>query len=832
MKKYYLLLVVLMGFGSVSGQNPSDIVFIPDTYLKARLLEANSSTYFASTQSHVIGYSPSSYNSIDVNNDGQIQYSEAAAIKWLNIGGTFLSNLTGLQSFVNLQYLNVGYSPYLIYLNIGYLPNLTQLDCKYSNLASLSINSLSNLQYLNCDGNNLFSIDISNLTNLNHLSIDSNDFETINLDSLTNLQKLFCDNNQLTNLNLSTLTNLKVLRASNNQLTSLDMTGLNNLNELAFNYNQLNSINVSGLSNLKSLYCSFNQLTSINLIGSNLHFFYCNNNLLNAINIDGLVNLQYLNCNDNQINNVDASSCRLYSLNCFNNLNLSSINIKNGYNTITDFSNCPNLQYICADDFELANIETLIADYNYEDCHVNSYCSFIPGGIFYTVAGNIKFDSNNNTSCDTNDENIINQKLYVTNGITSTTLITNQNGNFNIPVQAGTHTITPVLENPTYFNISANSATVTFPDTTSPFTLDFCITPNGFHQDLDVTIIPMGAAIPGFDAHYKIVYRNIGNVNIAMGSMAFNYDDATLDYVSSAPTTEVLPLGNLFWTFLNLQPFETRTIDVVFNLNSPTETPALNSGSMLSFSANVDTSVGEDTNPIDNLTTLQQLVVNSFDPNDKTCLEGTSITPDMIGKYVHYMIRFENTGTFPAQNIVVKDMIDETKFDVASLIPLNASHDYITRITGNKVEFIFEGINLPFDDANNDGYIVFKIKTLPTLALGDTFSNSASIYFDYNFPIITEPAVTTFATLATQDFVFNNYLTVYPNPTNDALNLTAKQAIELKSMEVYNVVGQLVLSVPNAKGVSTVDVSNLTTGTYFLKVLSDKGTSNVKFMKK
>ena len=177
-------------------------------------------------------------------------------------------------------------------------------------------------------------------------------------------------------------------------------------------------------------------------------------------------------------------------------------------------------------------------------------------------------------------------------------------------------------------------------------------------------------------------------------------------------------------------------------------------------------------------------------------------------------------------------MIDATKFDVASLIPLNASHDYTTRITGNKVEFIFENINLPFEDATNDGYIVFKIKTLPTLALGDSFSNSASIYFDYNFPIVTDPAVTTFATLATQDFVFNNYLTVYPNPTNDVLNLTAKQAIELKSMSVYNVVGQLVLSVPNAKGVSTIDVSNLTVGTYFLKVVSDKGTSNVKFMKK
>ncbi len=58
----------------------------------------------------------------------------------------------------------------------------------------------------------------------------------------------------------------------------------------------------------------------------------------------------------------------------------------------------------------------------------------------------------------------------------------------------------------------------------------------------------------------------------------------------------------------------------------------------------------------------------------------------------------------------------------------------------NKVEFIFENINLPFDDANNDGFVAFKIKTKSSLVLGDTFSNSANIYFDYNFPIVTNTA--------------------------------------------------------------------------------------------
>ncbi len=257
----------------------------------------------------------------------------------------------------------------------------------------------------------------------------------------------------------------------------------------------------------------------------------------------------------------------------------------------------------------------------------------------------------------------------------------------------------------------------------------------------------------------------------------------------------------------------------------------MNDGDILNYTSTI-TSVATDEMPNDNTFTLHQTVVNSFDPNDKTCLEGTKIAPSEVGKYVHYMIRFENTGTFAAENIVVKDMIDMAKFDISSLVPMKGSHPYVTRISEtNKVEFIFENINLPFDDANNDGYVAFKIKTKPTLVNGDTFSNTASIYFDYNFPIVTNTATTTIAVLGVQDFEFSNYFNLYPNPVSTVLNIDAKQNIEISSINIYNTLGQLVLVIPNAKDIKTVDISSLTSGNYFIKVHSDKGISNTKFIK-
>ena len=166
------------------------------------------------------------------------------------------------------------------------------------------------------------------------------------------------------------------------------------------------------------------------------------------------------------------------------------------------------------------------------------------------------------------------------------------------------------------------------------------------------------------------------------------------------------------------------------------------------------------------------------------------------------------------------------------IIPIKGSHDFVTNITaGNKVEFIFQNINLPFADATNDGFVAFKIKTKSTLVLGNTFSNSASIYFDYNFPIVTNTATTTIAVLSKQDFEFSNFFTVYPNPVSDVLNISKKDTIEVISINIYNTLGQLVLVIPNAQNTKSVDVSSLIMGNYFIKINSDKGTSNTKFIK-
>ncbi|MBC7523268.1 MAG: T9SS type A sorting domain-containing protein [Flavobacterium sp.] len=629
----------------------------------------------------------------------------------------------------------------------------------------------------------------------------------IGIESFTNLTNLYCFSNQLPSLDVSGLTSLKNLYCHANQLSSLNVSGLTNLEWLSCYSNQLTSINVSGLTNLQYLDFVDNQLTSLNVSGlTNLNHILCINNLLTSLDMSGLTNLQSLFCGNNQ---------------------LITLFIKNGsIESSLNFYGNPNLQYICADEGQITAVQSKITQYGYTNCYVNSYCSFTPGGTFYTIQGNNHYDSNNN-GCSPTDINYPNLKLTFTDGTNSGNLISNTTGAYHYDVQAGTQTITPTLENPTYFNISPTTATVTFPTTASPYIQDFCITANGIHNDLEVTLLPIGVARPGFDATYKIIYKNKGT-GTQSGTVNFAFDDARLDFVSATPSVDVQTVNNLTFNFSTLAPLETREIVVTLNVNSPTETPAVNGGDILNYTATVTGATDETLT--DNTASLAQTVVNSFDPNDKTCTEGATVSPSMVGKYVHYIIRFENDGTANAQNIVVKDMIDTTKFDISSLVPLSGSASYTTRITNtNQVEFIFQNINLPYTTGANTGYVAFKIKTKPTLVVGDTFSNTANIYFDYNAPIVTNTATTTIATLANPTFAFSDYFTLSPVPAKNVLNITAKQDSVLSSISIYNTLGQLMSVTSNPS--TTIDVSNLATGSYFVKILSDKGSSSGKFIK-
>jgi len=762
---------------------------------------------------------------------------------------------------VNLTNLNCN-NNIITDLNIANSYAFTSFSCAGNQLTSLDITNRLNLTSLNCTNNQLTSLNITNDLALIDLSFSSNQIQTINLDPFINIETLGLGGNPYTSpVNLSTLVNLYWLDAQNIEsvdvfpLNATSMPLLTNLKILKTDGSNLGNFNYALIPNLEQLLCRNTDLTNINSIPTTLTTLVVEANQLTSLDLTAFTNLTAVNAYNNQITNlvlgnhpemyfltigknlfpnIDVSHLpALTTLQVHNSQNLVSCNIKNGASGIFGFSNCPNLLYICADEAEVVtaqnDIVTNAANWNGNpNCHVNTYCTFEPGGTFFSIQGNHRWDTTNN-GCDTNDFLFPNMKFNISNGTTTTTLISSNDGSYHYDVPAGTYTVTPVLENPSYFLVTpSNTGNIVFPTATSPFVRDFCVRSVANNPDLEVVVYPLSNPRPGVNNRFNIVYKNKGGIP-QNGSVNFSFDDAIQDMVSTTVTPNIQTSGNLTWNFTNLLPFETRSLMVTFNLNTPIETPPVEGGDILNYGATI-TGILTDILPSDNSASVTQTVVNSQDPNDKTCVEGISITPSMVGQYVHYVIRFENTGTANAINIVVKDIIDTTKFDIASLIPQSSSHSFYTRIINtNQVEFVFENINLPFDDANNDGYVAFKIKTKPTLVLGDAFSNGSSIYFDYNAPIVTNTFTTTVQALGNQDFEFGSIFSLSPVPTKNTLTITTKETVSISSINIYNTLGQLVQV--NTNPSETIDVSGLQSGSYFIKIISDKGSATGKFVK-
>lgn len=838
MKKIFLLLL----FISTIAQ--AQIVNIPDANFKAKLLSAN--------MSNQIAYGAGGYLKIDANEDGQIQISEAIVVDSLNIEASNIVDLTGIESFNNLKKIKCennqisnlsllsntqlrelyfDYNPILSF-NITGLSLLEKISCQSSFLLStitnLDLSMFINLQYVNCSYNLLTNINLDNLSNLKFLQCRDNLLTNLNVNGLFSIEELDCQFNQIANLNCNNLLNLKTLSCSDNQINNLTLDNLSALEYLSCGNNQLLSIDVSDCLNLINFNVDGNLLTNVDLFQNvNLTNFSCSQNQLISLNVSNNVNLVSINCTDNPIAFIDCSNTyNLYNLTAINCLNLSHIYIKNARSTWLEIGGCDNLDFVCCDVEYISGYTDQLYWLGLSNVNINSYCSFTPGGDYNTITGTIIYDQAND-GCDAFDltQNYI--RVDINDGTNTGASFTNATGNYSFYTQAGNFTLTPNIENPTWFNFSPISATIPFADNNNNIaTQNFCITANGVHPDLEIVIAPIVPARPGFTAEYQIVYRNKGNqVMSQLYGVNFFYNQNLMAFVSATQVPSSIVSGGMSWDFANLMPFESRSINVIMQINAPTDTNPVNIGDVLQFTSSIMPMAGDEST-VDNLFQLNQTVVGSYDPNDITCIEGDVVAPSYIGDFLHYVINFENTGTAPAENVVVKIEVNPSDFDINSLRILEASHNATIKITNNILEIIFQTIML---DTGGHGNVLLKVKSKENLVTNDNVTKNAKIYFDYNFPILTNDANTTFQVLSNSIPTKDLAISLYPNPTSSLINIKAENVV--KSIEIYDVQGRVIqVNKTDSKEV-VLDVSTYNSGIYFVKVSTDFGSHIEKIVK-
>lgn len=77
--------------------------------------------------------------------------------------------------------------------------------------------------------------------------------------------------------------------------------------------------------------------------------------------------------------------------------------------------------------------------------------------------------------------------------------------------------------------------------------------------------------------------------------------------------------------------------------------------------------------------------------------------------------------------------------------------------------------------------------------------------------------------------VSENTVSFYPNPVNDVLHLNAKEAID--AVSVYTITGQKVSDLSVNETNTELNISNLASGVYLVKVASNGSVENLKVVK-
>ena len=477
------------------------------------------------------------------------------------------------------------------------------------------------------------------------------------------------------------------------------------------------------------------------------------------------------------------------------------------------------LKNVCVDPEELEEIQSIINTVTDNEVMFTTTCEFSSNGNPFKLTGTSLLDINGD-SCKTSDAILPYTKFALTDPINGDRyFFTKENGQYSYNIMEGDFTYSPELIFGNHlFTTFPENRMVSFPTDGIEVIQDFCVIPNPEEVDaIEVHLIPLEVARPGFDTDYMITYTNTGNI-IRGGDIVLTFPDELVDIESSAPMVDVEEAGILTWSFENMLPFETRNIEFTVNLNSPMDTPALNGGDILSYKAEVAPPGNQSLDLYRSF--LEQEVVNSFDPNDKTCLNGNTFDQELVGDYLKYMIRFENTGTAEAVNIVITDTLDDTKYDVRTLQVINASHDVETELVDNVIKFIFKDIYLPFEDETNDGFVTFRIKTMPSLVLGDDIRNKAEIFFDFNFPIVTNTTSTVISDFTSiADIDQESFeLFVSPNPTTEVFYLESE--VPFKEVELWDMNGRLIekRSFVSFETRRSYPVEHLSSGVYAIKV--------------
>ena len=162
----------------------------------------------------------------------------------------------------------------------------------------------------------------------------------------------------------------------------------------------------------------------------------------------------------------------------------------------------------------------------------------------------------------------------------------------------------------------------------------------------------------------------------------------------------------------------------------------------------------------------------------------------------------------------------------------------ITPLTVNSIvisgtdatDFVVGGITLPATlvAETNSTFTV----TLTSASLGEKTA-TVTIYNDDcdegGYTFVVKSLVNESITLGTDDVTISNKIKLYPIPSSGILNIQLDISITIETIGIYNINGKLIKSYTSEK---SLDISSLSNGIYFTKIITNEGICIKRIIKK
>lgn len=317
----------------------------------------------------------------------------------------------------------------------------------------------------------------------------------------------------------------------------------------------------------------------------------------------------------------------------------------------------------------------------------------------------------------------------------------------------------------------------------------------------------------------KITLMNKGTTFLNVGTSL----SAVGDFLSADPKETSLNTSEVLHDVDSIRPGETKELLLTYQSPSVAD---FGLGSIFDHILEVEVYDLQNNFLFDNQVSYPIQFLCAYDPNDKQVFpqgEGDNNYTLFTDDTLEYLIRFQNTGNFPAEDIIITDTLDQN-LDWTTFQFIAASHPVSEiNLLRNVLTFEFQNIFLP-DSVSNElgshGFVSYTVGLKEGLSNYSTVSNTANIFFDQNPPIVTNTTLNTFVndipTVSTITLNSHSYLDIYPNPSDGIFNIGLVSEFYNKNWTLYSTNGIKVLS--GSVDRNKIDLSIVEPGLYIIEV--------------